>query len=840
MPTNGARNDFGALIKALGAPGAEDKTDAQLLEQFLNQRDESAFAALVSRHGAMVLGVCRRILGNQADADDAFQATFIVLVHRGTSLTSRAVLGDWLHGVARRTALKARADAARRRTKEQSVARSEVSGTATRNDWLPLLDEELSRLPEKYQRPIVLCDLEGNTRQEAAKQLGWLEGTVASRLVRGRALLAKRLVRRAQVLSGGLTITLAGSAVKAVPPSALVHSTVQAAALAAAGTRTAQGALSATALILAQGVIQSMFWNKMKRGAVALFVALVICGIGYSTFAWSPPDAGTQPPAEKQALPQDPVPQAGPGPGADAGAKPGADTGKPIRTLPGHKDRVTSVAYSCDGRWVGTGSWDATARLWDAQTGQELRRLDVPVSRDYDPFSISRILFSPDNELVVVARQAGPKEAGVMVWKRQTGEKLHEFPGGTGGVAIGPDGKLIACGGYGVIRLYELASGQVVHEMPSKQTHIQSLTFSPDGKTLLSKGPLASPESGGGVARMGFMPDVIRAWDVVAGKERPSALNGLTLVGLPGLGFALSPDGRTLAILSMHDISLRETATGQERARLKGHTEDLWTVVFSSDGRTLASGSIDGTARLWDLPSGKEVGRYGVEPPKQASRGWVLAVAFSPDGRTLVSGGLDVPKAGHIPSTANIWDVGRITGRPRLSAERAPAELEADWKDLAGGAAAGYAALGRLVLSPERGVAFLETQLQSAEPAETKRIERLIADLNDGQFQVREKATRELEALDDRAAAALQKAMAGNPSPEAKRRLEALLDRLDATSLLPETVRQIRAVEVLESIGNPGARRLLDKLAAGPPEMRLTQEAKAAAERLAKPAAVAP
>src|SRR5262249_52317076 len=156
---------------------------------------------------------------------------------------------------------------------------------------------------------------------------------------------------------------------------------------------------------------------------------------------------------------------------------------------------------------------------------------------------------------------------------------------------------------------YELASGQVVHEMPSKQTHIQSLTFSPDGKTLLSKGPLASPQSGDGVARMGFMPDVIRAWDVVTGKERPSALNGLTLVGLPGLGFARAPDGRGLAIPSMRDISLRETAKGEERARLKGNTDDLWTVVFSSDGRTLASGSIDGTARLWDLPSGKEVGR---------------------------------------------------------------------------------------------------------------------------------------------------------------------------------------------------------------------------------------
>ena len=141
MATNGARIDFGPLIKALSARNADDKSDGRLLEQFLNERDEAAFAVLVHRHAAMVLGVCRRILGNQADADDAFQATFIVLVRKATSLTSRSVVGDWLHGVARRTALRARAVAARRRAKEQIVERSEVSGAETRNDWLPLLDD---------------------------------------------------------------------------------------------------------------------------------------------------------------------------------------------------------------------------------------------------------------------------------------------------------------------------------------------------------------------------------------------------------------------------------------------------------------------------------------------------------------------------------------------------------------------------------------------------------------------------------------------------------------------------------------------------------------------------
>jgi hypothetical protein len=184
--------------------------------------------------------------------------------------------------------------------------------------------------------------------------------------------------------------------------------------------------------------------------------------------------------------------------------------------------------------------------------------------------------------------------------------------------------------------------------------------------------------------------------------------------------------------------------------------------------------------------------------------------------------------------------VSRITGRPRISAERSPADLEADWKDLARDARAAYAALGRLVTSPERGVPFLGKQLQSTKPVDTKRIERLIADLDAKRFQVRTQATKELEALCEHAAPALRKALAGKPSPESRRRLEALLDGLESASLSPEMVRQIRAVEALESIGNPAARRLLGQLAAGSPATRLTREARASLGRLAKRATPLP
>jgi RNA polymerase sigma factor (sigma-70 family) len=268
------------FLRAAHGHGGEGQTDGQLLGQFLAQRDEAAFAALVRRHGPMVLGVCRRVLGNADDADDAFQATFLILVRKADSLRARAVLGDWLHGVARRTALNARRLAARQRAREQVLARPEAQGEGVRDDWLPLLDEELSRLPEKYRLPIVLCDLEGRTRREAAEQLAWPEGTVAGRLARGRALLARKLTRHGQALSAGsVAAVLAQNAVSASVPAELVRSTGMAARLFAAGTGAASGVISAQVAALTEGVVRAMFLTKVKMGVQALGLAVIV-GVG--------------------------------------------------------------------------------------------------------------------------------------------------------------------------------------------------------------------------------------------------------------------------------------------------------------------------------------------------------------------------------------------------------------------------------------------------------------------------------------------------------------------------------------------------------------------------------
>jgi RNA polymerase sigma factor (sigma-70 family) len=258
-------------------------SDAQLLGCFIERRDEAAFETLVRRHGPMVLGVCRRLLRNPHDAEDAFQATFLVLVRKATSISPRALVGNWLYGVAYQTALKARVAAARRQTRERQVmdmpdpeARADVWP-----DLQPLLDAELSRLPDKYRVPVVLCDLEGKTRKEAAAQLGWPEGTLSGRLSRAREMLAKRLVRRGLTLSAGaLALLLAENAARACLPHMLAQSTVKAGILLAAG-KVVGGVVSAQALALSEGVVHAMLTAKLKIACVVM-MAVAVLGFGAS------------------------------------------------------------------------------------------------------------------------------------------------------------------------------------------------------------------------------------------------------------------------------------------------------------------------------------------------------------------------------------------------------------------------------------------------------------------------------------------------------------------------------------------------------------------------------
>lgn len=253
-------------------------TDGELLECFVARRDEAAFETLVRRHGPMVLGVCRRVLRNEADAEDAFQATYLVLVRKAASIRPRGMVGNWLYGVAHSTALKARAMSSKRLTREREAAmRDAARGTSTdtaeaSQHMQALLDQELKALPDIYRAAIVLCDLEGKTLRDAARQLDCPPATVGTRLARGRSMLSRRLSRHGPVLAGTSIAALIGSQVSAASVSPLlVNTTVQAATLIAAG-QGASGVISAKVAALTEGVLKAMLVNKLKVTAAFLVV----------------------------------------------------------------------------------------------------------------------------------------------------------------------------------------------------------------------------------------------------------------------------------------------------------------------------------------------------------------------------------------------------------------------------------------------------------------------------------------------------------------------------------------------------------------------------------------
>ena len=291
-------------------------TDAQLLASFVEHRDQAAFAAIVKRHGRLVWNVCRRIL-DLHDTEDAFQATFLVLCRKAASIRRREMLASWLYGVAYQTALQARRTAARRRAREKQAV--DMPEPAVKqdlwNDLQALLDQELSRLPEGYRVVLLLCDLEGKTRKEAARQLDLPEGTIASRLARARAMLAKRLGRHGLAVSGGaLAGLLPQEAVSAAVPTSVVSATIKVATVFAAGQAAATGVTSVKVTALTEGVVRAMFLSKLKTVTCTLALTFLV-GLGGAALvpgsgqlpaagaATAPHEAGhTKPDAEARKL----------------------------------------------------------------------------------------------------------------------------------------------------------------------------------------------------------------------------------------------------------------------------------------------------------------------------------------------------------------------------------------------------------------------------------------------------------------------------------------------------------------------------------------------------------
>jgi RNA polymerase sigma factor (sigma-70 family) len=270
-------------------------SDAQLLTRFIADREEAAFAALVRRHGLMVLQVCFRVLGHVDDAEDAFQATFLVLAQKAASVVKREAVASFLYGVAYRTALRAKARALKRRAMERQVEtmpHPSVSATEAQ-DWRPLFDQELNRLPDRYRAAVILCDLEGKTRREAARQLRLSEGTLSSRLARARRLLARRLAEYGLAMSGGaLAVALSEGVASATVPPTLAVTTVKAAALAVAG----QACAATPVATLVKEVMKDMLLTKLKviTGVAMIGTLLGGGGVVYRTTVQAMPAEESQ------------------------------------------------------------------------------------------------------------------------------------------------------------------------------------------------------------------------------------------------------------------------------------------------------------------------------------------------------------------------------------------------------------------------------------------------------------------------------------------------------------------------------------------------------------------
>jgi WD40 repeat protein len=493
------------------------------------------------------------------------------------------------------------------------------------------------------------------------------------------------------------------------------------------------------------------------------------------------------------------------------------------------------AALSKDGKIIASRiPGDGEVHLLEAATGKQLPGLKLTALK-----SGGGLAFSPDG----IHLATGEADGTIRIWDWANAKLVHSFGEGSHGVggfpvrvafgrdgkrlagssnillAYARDGKAIASGPFQqkdktcALKVWDPATGAALCTIPAASEFLEALVFSPDGKALAACGD----------------GNTFVLWDATTGQRLgPLPERDVTFVAEPKFQIihangnaAFSPDGRSLAVdLSDGTGGLYEVATGQRRGTFGQKVESAQNrtrFAFSSDGNTLARAGGSHVVYLYDVQTVQELAAL------DGHLDAVNAVAFAPDAKTLASASAD--------NTVLIWDVTKIT---RLAAIRAlePGELEERWQTLAGNdAAKAFKAIHDLAAAPKEAVPWIKEQLKPAKPFDQKRTLELLKNLDSEEFKTRDSATKELLKLDEQIVPALDKALAANPSLESKRRLEGVRDKLTAIVLQGERLRDYRAIEVLERIGTPEARQVLQELAKGAPGALITSSAQAALKR---------